>query len=187
MTEQLISIALGIGLAASVGFRIFVPLLALSAASYFGLWDLNENWDWLGSQTALIVFGAATVVEIFGYFIPFVDNLLDTIAVPLATVAGTAVMVSTLADMSPVVTWALAIIAGGGTAAAIKSSVGGTRLASSATTAGLGNPVISTVETGTSIVMSVLSIFIPVLAFILVIVLGILLFRLYRKIKHRRQ
>ena len=182
-TETLISIFLGIGLAASVGFRVFVPLFVLSLASYFNVWELNESWQWVGSLTAVITLGVATVVEIFAYYIPYVDNLLDSIAIPLATIAGTAVMVSTVADLSPVITWALAIIAGGGTAAVIKSTAGATRLTSTVSTAGFGNPVVSTVETGGSIVMSIISVFLPILAFILVIFILYLIFKVYRKIK----
>ena len=183
MTETIISIFLGIGLAASVGFRVFLPLFALSFASYFNLWELNESWEWIGSITALITLGVATLVEIGTYYIPFVDNLMDTIAIPLATIAGTAVMVSTVADLSPVVTWALAIIAGGGTAATIKSATGATRLTSSVSTAGFGNPIVTTIETGSSIVMTVLSLFLRVVGFIMVIVILIVFYILYKKIK----
>ncbi|MBT8273171.1 MAG: DUF4126 domain-containing protein [Bacteroidia bacterium] len=184
-TETIISICLGIGLAASVGFRVFLPLFALSLASYLGIWELNESWQWIGSIGAVITFGVATVVEVFAYFIPYFDNLLDSIAVPLAAIAGTAVMVSTVADLSPEVTWALAIIAGGGTAAAISGASGATRLTSTATTAGIANPVVSTVETGTSVVLSIFSIFLPIVAFILVLVIAFIIFRLYKKIKSR--
>ena len=178
--ETLFSILIGIGLAASVGFRIFVPLFALSLASYSGIIPLNENWEWVGSSTAIIILGVATVVEILAYLIPWFDNLLDMIAVPLAAIAGTAVMVATVSDLDPTITWALAIIAGGGTAAAIKGSTSTTRLASTATTAGIANPVISTVETGTSIVMSVFSIFIPVLAIICVVIIFWVFYKVFK-------
>ncbi len=181
--ETIFSILVGIGLAASVGFRIFVPLFALSLASYFNIIPLNESWQWVGSTTALIILGVATLVEIFAYFIPFLDNLLDTIAVPLAAVAGTAVMVATVSDLDPTFTWALAIIAGGGTAAAIKGSTSTTRLASTTTTAGIANPVISTVETGTSIIMSVFSIFIPVVAILLIVLIFWILFKVFKIFK----
>lgn len=181
--ETVISICLGIGLAASVGFRVFVPLFALSLASYFDVWELNESWQWIGGATALITLGVATLVEIFAYYIPYIDNLLDTIAVPLAAIAGTAVMMSTVADLSPVVTWALAIIAGGGTAAAIAGSSSTTRLASTATTGGVANPIVSTLETGTSVVMSVVSIFIPIIAIILVVIILFLIFKFFKKFK----
>jgi hypothetical protein len=179
--ETGISICLGFGLAASVGFRVFLPLFALSLASYFDIWQLNESWQWIGSSTALITLGAATVIEIMAYFIPYVDNLLDSVSVPLAALAGTAVMLSTVSDLSPVVTWALAIIAGGGTAAAISGTSTATRLASTATTGGLGNPLVSILETGTAIIMSVISIFLPILAVILVIILFFIIYKVYKK------
>lgn len=186
-TETVLSIFLGIGLAASVGFRVFLPLFALSLAAYFDVWELNESWAWIGSTAAVITLGVATLVEVVAYYIPLIDNALDTIAIPLATIAGTAVMVSTVADLSPVVTWALAIIAGGGTAAAIKSTTSTTRLGSTVSTAGIANPLVSTIETGTSVVMSIVSIFLPILAIILVLFLFYLVFKVYKKLKPKRE
>lgn len=186
MTDETVtSIFLGIGLAASVGFRVFLPLFALSLAAFFGRWELNESWEWIGSLAALITLGIAMLIEIFGYFIPWVDNLLDSMAVPLAAIAGTAVMVSTVAGLDPMVTWSLAIIAGGGTATAIKGAGATTRLASSATTGGLGNPIVSTVETGTAVAVTAASIFAPALAAILVIIILFIIFRIYRKLRPR--
>lgn len=181
--ETIISICLGIGLAASVGFRVFLPLFALSLASYFNVWDLNESWQWIGGLTALITLGVATLVEIFAYYIPYVDNALDTISVPLAAFAGTVVMLSTVVDLSPVITWALAIIAGAGTASAISTSSSGTRLASTASTGGLANPIFSTLETGTAVTMSIVSIFFPILAIVLVVIMLFIIFKLFKKFK----
>ncbi|PCH77207.1 MAG: hypothetical protein COB98_04110 [Flavobacteriaceae bacterium] len=178
--ETIFSILLGIGLAAAVGFRIFVPLFSLSLAAYFNIIPLNESWQWAGSSVAIMILGVATVVEIMAYFIPFVDNLLDAIALPLAAVAGTAVMVATMADLDPTITWALAIIAGGGTAAAIKGSTTTTRLASSATTAGIGNPLIATLETGSAVAMSVAALFFPILGIIFVVFVFWLIFRVFK-------
>ena len=184
-SETIISIFLGVGLAASVGFRVFLPLFALSLASYFGVWELNESWQWIGSIAALITLGVATLAEIFAYFIPWVDNLLDSIAIPLAAIAGTAVMVSTVANLDPVVTWSLAIIAGGGTATAIKGAGASTRLASTVTTGGVANPLVSTVETGTAVVVTTASIFAPILAAFLVIVILVFIFIIYRRLRPR--
>lgn len=184
-SETIISIFLGVGLAASVGFRVFLPLFALSLASYNGLWELNANWEWIGSLAALITFGVASLVELFAYYIPWVDNLLDSIAIPLAAIAGTAVVVSTIANLDPLVTWSLAIIAGGGTATAIKGASAASRLASTATTGGLANPVVSTIETATATVVSIASILAPVLGAFLVIIILIIIFAIYRKIRPR--
>ena len=184
--DTLLSIALGIGLAAGTGFRVFLPLFALSVAAYFGVWPLNENWQWLAGTNALIILGIAAVTESLSYLIPFIDNLLDTIAVPLAGLAGTAVMASTAADLSPAVTWALAIIAGGGAAAAIKGTNAATRAASTAATGGLANPVFSIVETAMAVIMSLLSLFVPVLAVFAVFIAALWLYRKYTRYQRSR-
>lgn len=184
--ESIFSILIGIGLAASVGFRVFVPLFALSLASHFQIIPLNESWEWVGSATAMLILGIATLVEIVAYLIPWLDNLLDSIAIALAAVAGTAVMVSTVADLSPAITWAMAIIAGGGTAAAIKTSTGTTRLASSVSTAGVANPIVSTVETGTSVLMSALSIFFPILAIIVLALILWMFFKVFKLFRRKK-
>ncbi len=182
MQETILSICLGIGLAASVGFRIFLPLLAVSIAGHYNIIPLNGDWQWVGGTTALIVLSVATIIEILAYYIPWFDNLLDTIAIPLAAIAGTAVVVSTAANLSPIVTWALAIIAGGGTATTVKSTMGASRLTSTATTGGIANPIIATAETGTATVMSVLSVFLPFIAIIFVIMLFFGLRKVYKKV-----
>ena len=187
MPETIFSILLGVGLAASVGFRIFVPLFAMSIASHYGVIPLNESWQWVGGNAAMITLGIATIVEIGAYLIPWLDHLLDTIAVPLAAIAGTAVMLSTMADLNPVVTWSLAIIAGGGTATAIKTSTSTARLASTATTAGVANPIIATVESGTSIVMSILALVAPVLAIIFIIFILWMFFKVFKWFKPKNK
>lgn len=165
-----ISIFIGIGLAAATGFRVFTPFFLLSLATYLNWIPNNTEWTWLGSETALITTGIAMVIEVLAYYIPFIDNLLDSIAVPLATVSGTLIFASQFTEVSPFLQWSSAIIAGGGTAATIGSIFAGTRATSSATTAGIANPVVSTLETIGATIMSFLSLFAPVIAVILVII-----------------
>jgi type II secretory pathway component PulF len=185
MTETIFSILIGIGLAASVGFRVFVPLFILSISAHFGIIPLNESWAWVGSNTAMITLGIATILEVFAYLIPWFDNLLDSITLPLATIAGTAVMVSTIAGIDPVFTWALAIIAGGGTATAVKASTSSARLTSTGTTGGVANPILSTIETGTSIGMSLLSVFIPVLAIIVLLIIFWIFYKFFNLFRRK--
>lgn len=171
--ELMLSICLGVGLAASSGFRVFVPLFVMSIAAYFNVLSLSENWTWLGSPYALIIFAVASIVESLAYLVPIVDNALDSLAIPLAGMAGTMTMASNVANLSPEATWALAIVAGGGAATAVKSTSALTRVASTATTAGLANPVIGAAETGAAVGLSVLAIVMPVVAAI-VAILGLL-------------
>ena len=178
----ILSSFIGIGLAAASGFRVFLPLFAVSLASYLGWIPTNDNFQWLSGLPTLIVTGVATLVEILAYYIPVVDNFLDTVTVPLATVAGSVLFASQFIELGTFPQWALAIIAGGGTAATIAAGFAGTRAASTATTAGIGNNIIATTETAGAGLMSVLSIFLPVIAFILALALLILVIIFGRKI-----
>lgn len=178
----ILSSFIGIGLAAASGFRVFLPLFAVSLASYLGWIPTNDNFQWLSGLPTLIVTGVATLVEILAYYIPVVDNFLDTVTVPLATVAGSVLFASQFIELGTFPQWALAIIAGGGTAATIAAGFAGARAASTATTAGIGNNVIATTETAGAGLMSVLSIFLPVIAFILSLALLILVIIFGRKI-----
>lgn len=177
-----ISAFIGIGLAAATGFRVFLPMFAVSLASYMGWIPMNENFEWLAGLPTLITTGIATVVEILAYYIPYVDHLLDTLSVPLATVAGSVMFASQFADIGTFPQWALALIAGGGTAAAISSGFAGTRAASTATTGGLGNSVVATTETAGAGIMSVLAMTAPLIAFIAAIILIVVVIVMGRKL-----
>src|SRR5215471_8006470 len=120
METTILSICLGIGLSAACGFRVFVPLLVMNLASMSGHLTLAAGFAWIGSYPALIAFSVATVLEIAGYYIPWVDHLLDTIATPSAIIAGTIVTASVVTGMSPFLKWTLAVIAGGGAAALVQ-------------------------------------------------------------------
>lgn len=178
----LISAFIGIGLAAATGFRIFLPMFAVSLASYMGWIPQNENFQWLSGLPTLIATGIAMIVEILAYYIPFVDHLLDTISIPLATVAGSVMFASQFTELGTFPQWALALIAGGGTAAAISSGFAGTRAASIATTGGFGNSVVATTETAGAGLMSFLALAAPVIAFVVAVLLLIAVFVFGRKL-----
>lgn len=184
-SNTIMSFFLGIGLAASAGFRVFLPLFALSLGAHFGqdLLQLNESWQWVGSWPAIIALGVATLVEIAAYYIPLVDNLLDTIAIPLAAIAGTVLMGSTLLDMNDMTTWALAIIAGGGTAAAVSGTTAAVRAVSTGTTAGTGNFAVNTGETATASILSVTSLIWAPIAFVLVLIVLLGIYWIWRWVK----
>ncbi|MFV0157938.1 DUF4126 domain-containing protein [Empedobacter falsenii] len=181
------SLFLGIGLAAATGFRIFLPLFVLSLVVKFGgsFINLDDSWMWIGSTPALITLGVAMLVEIGAYYIPIIDNLLDTVAVPLAGIAGTIAVGITLPEMNEVATWALAIIAGGGTAAAISGTTAAARAVSTTTTAGAGNFLVNTGETFSSIVLSITAIVLAPLAFIFVLFILYVCYRAYKSVQKK--
>jgi len=161
--ESFLSLLVGIGLSAACGFRVFVPLLVVSIASHTGHLHLSAGFEWMGSTAALIAFATATALEIAGYYVPWVDNLLDAIASPAAVIAGTLITASLVADMSPFLKWTLAVIAGGGVAGLVQGTTVLTRGASSAGTGGLANPILATAELRGSLITSFLSLVVPVL------------------------
>jgi hypothetical protein len=171
LPQILIGAALGLGLAAAVGFRVFVPFLLVGIAARGGQVHLAGGFEWLGSDVALVMFGIAAVLEIAAYFIPFFDHLLDVVAGPAAVAAGTVLMASALIDMEPWLRWAVAIVAGGGTAGLLHGATSALRLGSTATTGGAGNPVFAMFETGASTAMTVLALLLPMIAFALVLYL----------------
>lgn len=167
-----IGICLGLGLAASSGFRVFVPLLISNIAAMLGIVHIGGGFEWMASWPAFAIFLSATIAEIAAYYIPVVDNALDTVSVPLAAVAGTLLSVTFITDVPPMVQWTLGIIVGGGSAAVIKSGASMARLKSTAFTAGWANWIVATFEHVTSFVMSILTVLLPVVMG--VIALGVL-------------
>src|SRR6266568_3692748 len=171
--ETLLSICLGIGLSAACGFRVFVPLLVMSIASLSGHLTLAHGFEWIGSYPALVTLSVATCVEVAGYYIPWVDNVLDSIATPAALIAGTVITAAMVADVSPFLKWTLAIIAGGGAAGLVQGTTVVVRGASTAGTGGLANPILATAELGGSLFTSILSVAMP---WVVVLIIGALLF-----------
>ncbi len=166
--DTLLSIGIGIGLAAACGFRVFVPLLVVSIAAHTNHLTLASSFQWMGSDGALVAFACATAVEIAGYYIPWVDHLLDTLATPAAIVAGTVVSASVFTSMDPYLRWTLAVIAGGTAAGLVQGGTVITRAASTATTGGLGNPLVATGELMLSGIFSVMLLALPFIGIALV-------------------
>jgi hypothetical protein len=165
------SIGIGLGLGVAAGFRVVVPFLVLSAAALFGHLPLAENMQWLGTNTALLGLSIALVVEILVYSIPGLDNVIDTVALPMAAIAGTVLMALAANQLDPFARWSLAIVAGGGTAAAVKGLNGFSRLVSTVTTGGFGNFLIAIAELLGALLLSVLSLVAPAIVFLVVLVL----------------
>jgi len=180
-----LSVALGIGLAAATGFRLFLPLLVLSIAAYTGHASLNESFAWLATPAALLMLGTAAIVEIAAFYIPGVDNLLDTVTTPGAVVAGTIVSAAVMTDLPPMLKWTAAIIACGGVAGITQSLTAMLRAKSTVFTGGLGNSVVATAEFGGASLISILALAAPLAALALVILFFWLAFRLIRSLARR--
>lgn len=185
--DTLASLGLGLGLAAACGFRVFVPLLVVSVGAHFGYVPLAAGWQWMGSTPAMLAFACATAFEILGYYIPWVDHVLDTVAAPAAVAAGVVTSASVLADLPPLLRWTAVIIGGGGLAALVQGSTSAVRAASTLTTGGLGNPVVATAELAGSSVASVVSVLFPLLALFGVALTVVLAIVVIRRVGRRKR
>ena len=173
--DILVASSLGLGLAAASGFRVFIPPFLYGLFLRLDMVPISIPMtgisEWMASDIGLIILGVAMIVEILGYYVPWIDNLLDTIASPAAIIAGVMMMSSTLSDTHPALQWGASIIAGGGVSGTVQIGTVATRAVSTATTGGLANPIVSTVEAGACIVCTILAILLPVIALLLVIIL----------------
>ena len=180
-----LSIALGVGLAAAVGFRVFVPMLVMSVAAYTGHLTLSSGFAWLGSASALVMLSVAAVLEILAYYIPGVDNLLDAIATPAALLAGTIVSAAVMTDLPPILKWTTAVIAGGGAAGLTQALTSLLRAKSTVMTGGFGNHVVASGELGGALIVSLLALAAPLAAVALVVLFCWFALRLVRRLFRR--
>lgn len=175
--DFILSLALGLGLATAVGFRVFLPLFMLGIAVRWGHIPATSGFEWVGSDAALTMFAVAAVAEVAAFYVPFLDNAFSAIAAPVAIAAGIGVTALALGDAPPMLKWTLAIIAGGGAAAATHGATSLLRGASTVATIGLGNHLISTGEIVGAIGMSLLALILPYIALIGVVLIMIFVAR----------
>jgi hypothetical protein len=177
LMESLVGVGVGLGLAAAAGFRIFLPLLALGIGAASGKLPLAAGFEWVGSTPALIAFGTAAVLEVLGYFIPYVDHLLDVVATPAAVGAGMLATAALATELPPLLKWSAVIIGGGGLAGLVQGATALLRLKSTALTGGVGNPAVATFELFGSVTMIIVAVVLPLLAVGLALFLVVAVFR----------
>lgn len=182
--DWILSACIGVGLAACCGFRVFVPLLVASVATKLGFIGTVGGFEWLSGWPALIGLTTATAFEVGAYYIPWLDNVLDTIATPTAIIAGTLLSTSFLHIDNPVLHWGLGLMLGGSSAGIVQAGTSLLRLGSTATTGGLGNPVVATGENVASFGLSLFTIFLPIIG--IVIIFLIVLFIISQLVSKRK-
>jgi hypothetical protein len=184
--EPLLGIPVGLALSTAAGLRVFVPLLLTGLAARLGYLTLTPSMRWIGSDAALVAFATATVLEVGAYYVPWLDNVLDAVGTPAAITAGVITTAAVTPELSPLLRWTLAIVAGGGAAGLVQGGTALLRLKSSAFTAGVGNPVLATGELVGSLALSALALLAPLLAAaVVVLVLVVSTRRLVRLLRER--
>ncbi len=180
-----LALCMGLSLSAACGLRVFMPLFVLAAAARWCSLPVTDSLAWVQTDAALICLGTATVIELLGYYIPLVDNALDTIQTPLALAAGIVVMGGMMDGLPDYLQWGIGTIGGAGVAGAVKLGSNALRLASTATTGGLGNGIFATLENILAATGTVLALIVPVLALLGFIALVALVWLSVRRLRRR--
>jgi len=175
--DMLFAICVGIGLSAACGFRVFMPMLVLSAATKFGGVHLNPNFEWLGSWTALAAFASATVLEAGSYYVPWVAHAVSVAAVPAAVLAGTLATAAQIDGIHPLAQWSSSLLVGGGIAGGVQMLNIGARAASTITTAGIGNPIVSLGQGLMAFVLAVTAVVAPLFIVLLIVAIVTVIIR----------
>jgi len=175
--DMLFAICVGIGLSAACGFRVFMPMLVLSAATKFGGVHLNPNFEWLGSWTALAAFASATILEAGSYYVPWVAHAVSVAAVPAAVLAGTLATAAQIDGIHPLAQWSSSLLVGGGIAGGVQMLNIGARAASTITTAGIGNPIVSLGQGLMAFVLAITAVVAPLFIVLLIVAIVTVIIR----------
>ena len=181
----LLNLFTAFGLSSAAGLNAYVPLLIVGLISrYTDLWQIQAPYDLLASGPVLGILGALAVVDFLADKVPVVDHIVHAAGVVIHPVAGAVLFASqsnVLTNVHPVVAMAAGVVVAGGFHAG-RSTI---RPVATATTGGIANPVLSFIEDVASITMSVLAIFVPVIAFIVFLALVFALVMAWRRVRRR--
>lgn len=184
--QLLLAVCMGLALSAACGFRVFVPLLVVGLAVRLGNVHVTDSLAWTGSTAALVCLSVATLLEIVAYYIPYADNLLDTVSTPLALIAGAVVMSGMLGDLPDYMQWGIGIVGGAGGAGIVQGGTALLRGISTGSTGGLANPLVSTVENALAAIGAVLAVLVPIIAVAGLVAAVCIVCCLLRRIRARR-
>lgn len=179
----IVAALVGLSLASASGFRVFLPPFILSLAVRTDTLDTyipdlsGTEFAIFDSNAAVLVLGIACLAEFGAYYVPWLDNILDTIATPAAVVSGVGMTSIALVGSDPIIQWSFAIIAGGGSAGVIQVATVAIRGLSSTITLGFGNSFVASGENIASVILTFAALIAPLLAAIFAIFIVVLLVR----------
>jgi hypothetical protein len=181
MTSLLTSIGLGVG----AGVNAYATLLVFGLLSRLrpGMFE-GEMATFFASTPVLIGLGVLYTIEFLADKIPALDHIWDVVHTFIRPAAGALVAWAATAHELPKGWVILASVLAGGAALTSHVAKSSLRVASTATTAGAANPVLSLTEDLFAFVNAIVAIFLPALValvIVLVVILFLILMRRYRK------
>jgi hypothetical protein len=184
--DALSAAAFGVVLAATAGLRAFLPVFSASLAAWLTNLPLPDNLAWLEKPQTVLIFGVATLLEILGDKVPLVDHALDSVQVLTKPVLAALAATPFLYQLAPEYSVAIGILVGAPLALGVHSAKATARLGSTATTGGVGNPVLSVAEDVAAVVSIVVGFLAPLLALVLMALTIFFIARLALRVRRRR-
>lgn len=178
------SLLAAFGLSGAAGLNAWLPLFASALLARLDVVELAAPFDDLTSTTALVVLGVLTAADFVGDKIPVVDHVLHVAGTVVAPASG-AVLFTGQTGLETDLPTLAAVLLGGATAGSIHAARAAVRPAATATTGGLGNPVLSLGEDVASLLLVVTAFALPLLAVVLLVLLLLALVRSWRRFRGR--
>ncbi|MEU6743311.1 DUF4126 domain-containing protein [Streptosporangium sandarakinum] len=183
----------GLGLSTAAGLNAYIPLLVVGVLA--NLTDevrLPNEFAWLSNGWVLAIIGVLLLAEIVLDKVPAVDSVNDMIQTVVRPASGGVVFSATEAaarldgsawmSHNPWLSWVLGIAI----ALAVHVMKSTARPVVNVSTAGVGAPVVSTLEDAGSLGMSLVAVFLPVLVIVGVAILALFGWWAIRKVRRRR-
>lgn len=174
-----------IGLGAASGLNAWIPLLGLGVAERLGWVELTEPFDRLGSTVVLVVLAVVFVVDLVGDKIAVVDHVLHAVGTVVAPVSGAIVFAAQENLLSNTHPW-LAALAGVALGESMHLGRSALRPAVTASTGGVGNPIVSFIEDAFAAVLTLLAVLVPIMAFLFLAAMTFFAVRFLRRWRRRR-
>jgi hypothetical protein len=189
MIEAISGLSAAFGLAGSAGLNAYIPLLMVALAARFPLDNplikLQAPYDLLGSWWAIGLIAVLLVIEIVADKIPAVDTVNDGIQTFIRPAAGAILFAGSanvITDVHPILALGAGLLVAGG----VHATKTAARPVVTVSTAGVGNPIVSTLEDITAFVVSLLAILLPIIAALLLFTLLVFAFIIVGRWRRRK-
>ncbi|MBP6015698.1 MAG: DUF4126 domain-containing protein [Candidatus Promineofilum sp.] len=189
MIEAISGLSAAFGLSGSAGLNAYIPLLLVALAARFPMGDplvkLQAPYDLMGSWWAIGLLAVLLVVEIVADKIPAVDTVNDGIQTFVRPAAGAILFAGStnvISDIHPVLALGAGLLVAGG----VHATKTVARPVVTVTTAGVGNPIVSTLEDIVALVVSLLALVLPIIAAVLLLGFLIFIVIMVRRWRRRR-
>lgn len=178
------SVLAAFGLSGAAGLNAWLPLFVSALLARLDVVELAAPFDEFSSTAGLAVLGTLTVADFVGDKVPVVDHVLHVAGTVIAPISGAILFTGSAGAESDVPTL-LSLVLGAVVAGSVHAVRTTARPVATASTGGLGNPVVSLAEDATSGLLTLLAFAVPILAVAVLVALLAALALVVRRLRSR--